>query len=370
MSPAGGFPEAAREALADPQLRANLRGATHTIRDKRAAAVAEVPDWEELREAGRLIKSGAMRHLDRHLEELEAAVVRAGGQVHWAGDAAAANQIVGDLVEAGGAREVVKVKSMATDEIRLNEALAARGIEALETDLAELINQLAGDTSSHILVPAIHRNRAEIRELFMRTLPGTGDLDETPEALAEAARRYLREKFLCAEVAVSGANFAVAETGTVCVVESEGNGRMCTTLPRTLITVMGIEKVLPRLADLEVMLQLLPRSATAERMNPYTSLWTGATPGDGPEEFHLVLLDAGRTNALADEVGRQALNCIRCSACLNVCPVYERTGGHAYGSVYPGPIGAILTPQLSDLERGADLPGPPRSAAPVTTSAR
>jgi L-lactate dehydrogenase complex protein LldF len=356
MTPGGGFPEAAREALADPQLRANLRNATHTIRDKRAAAVAEVPDWEELREAGKQIKERATRHLDQHLEALEAAVTRAGGQVHWAADAEAANRIVGDLVEATGQTEVVKVKSMATDEIGLNDALAARGIEALETDLAELINQLDGDTSSHILVPAIHRNRAEIRELFLRALPEPGELDETPGALAEAARLYLRERFLRAEVAVSGANFAIAETGTIGVVESEGNGRMCTTLPRTLITVMGIEKVLPRLADLEVMLQLLPRSATAERMNPYTSLWTGVTPGDGPQEFHLVLLDAGRTNALRDEVGRQALHCIRCSACLNVCPVYERTGGHAYESVYPGPIGAILTPQLSDFEKGETLP--------------
>jgi L-lactate dehydrogenase complex protein LldF len=356
MTPAGGFPEAAREAVADSQLRANLRNATHTIRDKRAAAVAEVADWQELREAGRLIKDRATRHLDQHLEALEAAVTRAGGRVHWAGGAAAANRIVGDLVAATGSTEVVKVKSMATDEIGLNEALAERGIDALETDLAELINQLTGDTSSHILVPAIHRNRAEIRELFLRALPDPGELDETPGALAEAARRYLRERFLRAEVAVSGANFAIAETGTIGVVESEGNGRMCTTLPRTLITVMGIEKVLPRLTDLEVMLQLLPRSSTAERMNPYTSLWTGVTPGDGPEEFHLVLLDAGRTNALRDEVGRQALHCIRCSACLNVCPVYERTGGHAYGSVYPGPIGAILTPQLTDLEQGETLP--------------
>jgi len=356
MTPAGGFPAAAREALGDSQLRANLRNATHTIRDKRAAAVAEVPDWQELREAGRLIKERATRHLDRHLEDLEAAVTRAGGTVHWAADAAAANRIVGDLVEATGQTEVVKVKSMATEEIGLNAALAGRGIEALETDLAELINQLSGDTSSHILVPAIHRNRAEIRALFQRELPGSGELDETPEALTAAARAYLRERFLRAEVAISGANFAIAETGTIGVVESEGNGRMCTTLPRTLITVMGIEKVLPRLADLEVMLQLLPRSSTAERMNPYTSLWTGVTPGDGPEEFHLVLLDAGRTSALADEVGRQALHCIRCSACLNVCPVYERTGGHAYESVYPGPIGAILTPQLSSFEKGETLP--------------
>jgi L-lactate dehydrogenase complex protein LldF len=356
VTPGDDFPAAARVALEDAQLRRNLRVATHTIRDKRARVVAELEDWEELREAGRAIKDHAVRHLDRHLETLEASVIRAGGQVHWAADAAAANRIVGDLVLAAGTREVVKVKSIVTDEIRLNQALAARGITAHETDLAELINQLAGDTSSHILVPAIHRNRAEIRELFRAHLPASDALDDTPAALAEAARRSLRARFMSARAAVSGANFAVAETGTICVVESEGNGRMCTTLPDTLITVMGIEKVVPRLADLGVMLQLLPRSSTAERMNPYTSLWTGVRPGDGPQAFHLVLLDAGRTSVLADPVGRQALNCIRCSACLNVCPVYERTGGHAYGSVYPGPIGAILTPQLSGFEQGKTLP--------------
>jgi L-lactate dehydrogenase complex protein LldF len=351
-----GFPQAARAALGDAQLRHNLRHATHAIRDKRAAAVAELEDWEQLREAGRRIKERALRHLDVHLEALEVAVTRAGGVVHWAPDAAAANRIVGDLVAGTGARGVVKVKSIATDEIGLSDALAARGIDALETDLAELINQLAGDTPSHILVPAIHRNRAEIAALFRRALPGAGAVGDDPAELAEAARRFLRERFLSAQVAISGANFAVAETGTVCVVESEGNGRMCTTLPPTLITVMGIEKVLPRFADLEVMLQLLPRSSTAERMNPYTSLWTGVTEGDGPRAFHLVLLDNGRTATLADQVGRQALHCIRCSACLNVCPVYERTGGHAYGSVYPGPIGAILAPQLSGLAEHRTLP--------------
>jgi L-lactate dehydrogenase complex protein LldF len=350
------FPQAAKAALDDAQLRHNLRNATHTIRDKRQRVVDEVEDWERLREAGRLIKAHAIRHLDTHLEQLERSVTDAGGTVHWATDADEANRIVGDLIAATGASDVVKVKSIVTDEIKLNDALAARGITAHETDLAELINQLAGDTSSHILVPAIHRNRAEIRELFRRHLPGTEDLGDSPEALTAAARSYLRERFMSARVAVSGANFAVAETGTVCVVESEGNGRMCTTLPQTLITVMGIEKVLPNLQDLGVMLQLLPRSSTAERMNPYTSLWTGVHAGDGPREFHLVLLDAGRTNALRDPVGRQALHCIRCSACLNVCPVYERTGGHAYDSIYPGPIGAILSPQISGLERNRTLP--------------
>jgi len=252
---------------------------------------------------------------------------------------------------------VVKVKSLVTDEIGLNEALAAAGVRAHETDLAELIVQLGNDRPSHILVPAIHRNRAEIREIFLREMEGVDPaLTDDPAALAEAARRYLRRKFLSARVAISGANFAVAQTGGLCVVESEGNGRMCLTLPDTLITVMGIEKVVPTWADLGVFLQLLPRSSTGERMNPYTSVWTGVTPGDGPRQFHLVLLDNGRTAALADQTGRQALHCIRCSACLNVCPVYERTGGHAYGSVYPGPIGAVLSPLLTGIEDNASLP--------------
>src|SRR4029077_2453452 len=223
----------------------------------------------------------------------------------------------------------------------------AEGIAAIETDLAELIIQLGNDTPSHILVPAIHRNRAEIREIFAREMPDAGESPAEPRVLAMAARAHLRRKFLSAKVAVSGANFGIAETGTLAVVESEGNGRMCLTLPRTLITVMGIEKVVPAFADLEVFMQLLPRSSTAERMNPYTSMWTGLHAGDGPEQFHLVLLDNGRSKVLADSVGRAALHCIRCSACLNVCPVYEHTGGHAYGSVYPGPIGAILSPQLT-----------------------
>ena len=350
------FPEAAREALGDAQLRHNLRVATHTIRDKRDRVVSEVPDWEALRDRGAEIKAAAMRHLDVHLEQLERSVTAAGGVVHWARDAAEANAIVARLVREAGSSEAIKVKSLATDEIGLNDALEREGITAHETDLAELIVQLGHDRQSHILVPAIHRNRAEIRELFRRELPGTEDLTDEPAALAEAARRHLRETFLRVGVGISGANFAVAETGTVCVVESEGNGRMCTTLPDVLITVMGIEKVLPRFADLGVMLQLLPRSSTGERMNPYTSLWTGVTPGDGPQAFHLVLLDAGRTDVLADSIGRQALHCIRCSACLNVCPVYERTGGHAYESTYPGPIGAILTPQLQGLGAAPTLP--------------
>ncbi|QTZ95186.1 lactate utilization protein B [Streptomyces auratus] len=361
------FPQAAAAATRDGRLRANLTHATHTIRDKRAAAVAELDDWAELRAAGAAVKDRTLRHLDHYLEQLEEAVTAAGGQVHWAVDADEANALVTRLVRETGEREVVKVKSMATQEIGLNEALAEAGIRAYETDLAELIVQLGGDLPSHLLVPAIHRNRSEIRDIFRREMAGWGrpapeGLSDSPAELAEAARLHLREKFLSAKVGISGANFMVAETGTLVVVESEGNGRMCLTLPETLISVVGIEKVVPSWQDLEVFLQLLPRSSTAERMNPYTSTWTGTTDGDGPRTFHLVLLDNGRTDTLADTVGRQALRCIRCSACLNVCPVYERAGGHAYGSPYPGPIGAILTPQL----RG--IGGPLEASLPYASS--
>ncbi len=350
------FERASREGLANRQMRANLLHATTTIRAKRALAVEEVPDWEELRDAGAAIKANALLSLELLLPELESAVAARGGIVHWARDAAEANAVVANVVLAEGADEVVKVKSLATDEIGLNEALESAGIHALETDLAELIVQLAGERPSHLLVPAIHKNRSEIRDLFRERF-GSPDLSDEPAELTAAARAFLRDAFLRARVAVSGANFACADTGSIVVVESEGNGRMCTTLPEVLVTVMGIEKVVPSFRDLEVMLQLLPRSSTGERMNPYTSIWTGVHTSDGPRAFHLVLLDNGRTRALADEVGRDALRCIRCSACINVCPVYRQAGGHAYHTPYAGPIGAILQPQL-DGERGpsASLP--------------
>jgi len=354
------FQTAAKAALGDSVLRRNLAHATGTIRAKRAAVVAELHNWEELRLAAAAIKDAALHRLDEHLEAFEANATAAGATVHWARDAEEANRIVVELVRAAAASEVVKVKSMVTQEIELNEALAAAGIDAWETDLAELIVQLGDDWPSHILVPAIHRNRAEVREIFLREMgkvgrPAPSDLTDDPRRLAEAARLHLREKFLRAKVAVSGANFAIADTGSLVVVESEGNGRMCLTLPETLISVVGIEKVLPSFRDLEVFLQVLPRSSTGERENPYTSVWTGPAAGDGPRNVHIVLLDNGRTRVLADPEGRDALRCIRCSACLNVCPVYERAGGHSYGSVYPGPIGAVLTPQLrgtgSDVDR-------------------
>ena len=350
------FAQNASHAVGDAQLRRNIRKATTTIRERRDRVVAEMPDWQDLRESGKAIKDEVLRHLDRYLEQFEAAASERGAQVHWARDADEANAIVGDLVAATGEREVIKVKSMLTQELGLNEALAERGISAYETDLAELIVQLGHDRPSHIVVPAIHKNRAQIREIFLAQMgdapPG---LSDDPQQLAEASRRHLRRKFFEAKVAISGANFAIAETGSLVIVESEGNGRMCLTLPQTLISLVGIEKIVPTFRDLEVFLQLLPRSATGERMNPYNSVWTGVTPGDGPQSVHIVLVDNGRTRVLRDELGRQALRCIRCAACLNVCPVYERVGGHAYDATYPGPIGAILTPQLVGVEHASKL---------------
>ena len=353
------FQQAARKSLGDPVQRRNLAHATGVIRAKRASVVGELENWEQLREAAEAIKNRALFSLDDYLVEFEERATAAGATVHWARDAAEANRIVVDLAREKRAREVVKVKSMVTQEIELNEALEAAGIDAWETDLAELIVQLGDDWPSHILVPAIHRNRSEVREIFLREMkkvgrPAPEDLTDDPRRLAEAARLHLREKFLRADFAVSGANFAVAETGSLVVVESEGNGRMCLSLPKTLVSVVGIEKILPSWRDLEVMLQVLPRSSTGERENPYTSIWTGNAEGDGPQDVHIVLLDNGRTKVLADEVGRAALRCIRCSACLNVCPVYERAGGHAYGSIYPGPIGAVLTPQLRGTSSEVD----------------
>jgi len=355
------FPMAAKVMLGDTQLRKNVRHATDVIQGKRARVVAEMPDWQQLREAGKQIRQHTMEYLDFYLEQFETNCTRAGGVVHWARDAEEARKIIVGLVKLSGSDEVIKIKSMTTEEIQLNSALEAAGIHPFETDLAELIIQLGEDRPSHIVVPALHKNRQQIREIFRREM-NLPELGEKPEDLADAARMFLREKFLRVKTGVSGANFLIAETGGVCVVESEGNGRMCLTLPETLITIAGIDKVLPRFQDLEVMLQLLPRSATGERMNPYNSVWTGvdatdgARLGDGPRVFHMVLMDNARTEILADEESRQTLNCIRCAACQNACPVYRQTGGHAYGSVYAGPIGAILTPQLQEMQHAQSLP--------------
>ena len=345
------FPKYAKEELKNKQLRANLRFVTHAIRNKRARVTAEVPDWQDLRNTGESVKNYVLANLPELLEQFERNFTAAGGHVHWARNASEANQIALDLIREQGVDEIIKIKSMATAETGLNEFLEENGINAIETDLAEEIVQLGHDRPSHILVPAIHRNRREIRDIFLREIEGINpDITDEPAELAEASRNRLRNKFPNTTVAVSGTNFGIAETGTLTIVESEGNGRMCLTLPDTLITFMGIEKILPTFQDYEAFLQLLPRSSTGERMNPYTSMWTGVTPGDGPQNMHVILIDNGRTAVLSDELGRQALRCIRCSACMNVCPVYERAGGHAYGSPYPGPIGAILSPQLSGIE--------------------
>ena len=359
------FQKAAHHELNNVTKRRNYQYATTTIRVKRQNVVDELDDWQQLREAASTIKRSVAANMPELLEQFEQNVTARGGHVHWARDSKEANEIIQDLIQATGEKKVVKIKSMATQEIALNEELEKAGIFAQETDLAELIVQLGEDFPSHILVPAIHRNRAEIRDIFVAKMPNTDEsLQPNPAELADASREFLRQQFMEAKVAISGCNFGCADTGTVSIVESEGNGRMCLTLPETLITVMGIEKLLPSFEDLGVFLQLLPRSSTGERMNPYTSLWSGVTEGDGPQNFHIVLLDNGRTAALSNEIGREALKCIRCSACLNVCPVYERAGGHSYGSTYPGPIGAILSPQLTGIESSDD----PNGSLPYASS--
>jgi L-lactate dehydrogenase complex protein LldF len=349
------FPVAALPVLRNPQLRKNVAHAIDVIQAKRARLVAEKADWQELRAAAAAIRDHALENLGAYLEQFEARCTAAGGTVHWAADAAEARRIILELLREDKADEVIKIKTMTSAEIQLNPYLEAAGVRTYETDLAEIILQLGEGEPSHIVVPALHVNRNQVREIFARRM-GIENLSDDPKALTAAARNYLRRKFLEVPTAIGGANFLIAETGAVAVVESEGNGRMCLTLPRTMITLAGIEKVLPRFRDLEVMLQVLARSATGERMNPYTSLWTGVTPGDGPRKFHVVLLDNGRSSILKGKTERQTLRCIRCAACMNTCPVYRQTGGHAYGSVYPGPIGAILTPQLMQMQHAQSLP--------------
>jgi L-lactate dehydrogenase complex protein LldF len=349
------FPKAVMPVLRNPQLRKNVAHAIDVIQAKRARLVTEKADWQELRAAGAAIREHSLANLGTYLEQFEERCTAAGGMVHWASDAAEARRIILDILKQENASEVIKIKTMTSAEIQLNPFLEAAGVKAYETDLAEIILQLGHEEPSHIVVPALHVNRSQVREIFARSM-GINDLSDEPKVLTAAARNYLRQKFLSVPTAISGANFLVAETGSVAVVESEGNGRMCLTLPRTMITLAGIEKVIPRFQDMEVMLQLLARSATGERMNPYTSVWSGVTPGDGPQRFHVVLLDNGRSSILAKKTERQTLRCIRCAACMNTCPVYRQTGGHAYGSVYPGPIGAILTPQLMQMRHAQSLP--------------
>jgi L-lactate dehydrogenase complex protein LldF len=350
------FDQNARDALLDPQLRGALRNLTKVFGERREVALTTVADWEGLRERARAIKEETLVHLDRYLEEFAGNAERAGAQIHWARDAAEACGIVMRLLRERNATRVVKSKSMATEEIHLNAALEAEGVNPVETDLGEWIIQLAHETPSHIVVPAIHKSKRQIAELFTKEL-GIEPSDDVA-VLTAAARRILRQRFFEAEVGISGVNFGVAETGTILILENEGNIRLTTSLPKAHIAVMGIEKVIPRFADLDVFLKLLPRSGTGQQLTTYQSLITGLkrAGGEGPEAVHIILMDNGRSRMLGHPVTRQSLACIRCGACLNACPVYQQIGGHAYGSVYPGPIGAVITPQLTNIKQSAQLP--------------
>ncbi|MFL6276102.1 MAG: LutB/LldF family L-lactate oxidation iron-sulfur protein [Blastocatellia bacterium] len=350
------FTANAEAAVADLALQKRLR-VLDTFTLRRAAAFAELPEGEALRDRARAIKQQTINHLDHYLVELERNVERLGGHVHWARTGDEACAIILDIARRNRVRSVVKSKSMATEEIHLNTALGREGIEAIETDLGEYIVQLADEPPSHILAPAIHKSKGDIAALFADKLRAT-NLHEAEE-IAAVARLRLRERFRSAEMGVTGANFAVAETGTIVLLENEGNIRLSTSLPRLHVAVVGIEKLIPRFADLSIFLKILARSATGQTMSSYVSFITGtrrANEVDGADEFHLVLLDNGRTRILADEAKRESLYCLRCGACLNVCPVYQKIGGHAYGTVYPGPIGSIITPPLVGLEQTKDLP--------------
>ncbi len=344
-------------ALADDQLRKNLRKAMDILVDKRRAVFPDTAYLEQLRSAGNAIKRRALKQLPRLLEQLEANCTKNGIQVHWAEDTAQANGIVLDILHRQGARDIVKGKSMVSEEMHLNRFLEANGIEAVETDLGEFIIQLNHETPSHIIVPAIHKNKDEVAAIFHEKIPDT-PYTEDVEELTAIARRVLRKRFAAAKVGLSGVNFAIAETGTLLLVENEGNGRMCTTAPEVHVAVMGLEKVVEKLSDVPPLLRLLTGSATGQTITTYVNMITSPRregEKDGPKEVHLVILDNGRSRILADPEFRQTLLCIRCGTCLNHCPVYVRIGGHAYGHVYPGPIGKILTPQMEGLERAGVL---------------
>lgn len=356
--PAQHFRDRAVKSLKDDQMRQAVRKAVDRLSGNKDKAMQELPNWEEWREQAKLIRRHTIQNLDYYLSELAQNVRKAGGHVHFATDAAEARSIILQLCQSHGGRKIVKSKSMVTEEIHLNHALEEAGLEVMETDLAEYILQLAGETPSHIIVPAIHKNRNQIAELFTK-VTGEKIASDTP-SLTAFARRILRDKFLSADIGITGCNFAVAATGSVVLMTNEGNARLCTSLPKVVISVMGMERLVPSFEDLEVTISLLGRSATGQRLTSYTTVLNGPRQTgdlDGYEAFHLVVVDNGRSRILADEEFRQALHCIRCGACFNVCPVYRQIGGHAYGSVYGGPIGSVITPLLeNDMTFWGELP--------------
>jgi L-lactate dehydrogenase complex protein LldF len=365
------FPERAHAALEDAHLQEALGIATTKFIDLRKESFAGFPEGEALRDRARAIKEGTLQELDRHLERLADNIERLGGHVHWASTAAEARNVVLRLCRDKDVRMAVKSKSMATEEIELNGALEAAGVKPVETDLGEYIIQLAHEKPSHIIAPAIHKTKGQVADLFSKELGGRFEAD--PEVLTAVARKELRQKFLDADMGITGANFAVAETGTIVLVTNEGNGRMVTSLPRIHVAVMGMEKVIPTMTDLMVFLAILARSATGQKLSSYTTLVRGPRqPGEteGPEELHLILMDNGRAGQIAGAL-REALYCLRCGACLNVCPVYRQIGGHAYGHTYPGPIGILLTAMLKgatsvkDLAHASSLCGACKDVCPV-----
>jgi L-lactate dehydrogenase complex protein LldF len=351
------FAKNIRQALGDQQLRKNFKFAMGSMIQKRRLVFADEDEFEQLRAIGQAIRTRALAKLPELLAQLEARCTANGIQVHWAETTAEANTTVLEIMQRHGATRMVKGKSMVSEEMHLNHFLEARGIEVTETDLGEFIIQLAGETPSHIIVPAIHKNKEQIARLFHEKIPDT-PYTEKVEELNVIARRTLRRKFFDGQVGLSGVNMAVAETGTLCLVENEGNGRMCTTVPPVHIAVMGLEKVVEKLSDVPPLLRLLTGSATGQLITTYFNMITSPRrPGekDGPLEVHLVILDNGRSRILTDPQFRQTLQCIRCGTCLNHCPVYTRIGGHAFGHVYPGPIGEILTPQMEGLQEAGVL---------------